>query len=755
MRLPIAFLVPLCACCLALPLAAEETTPTPPAEPAAVTDALPAASTEPTQPVAANVTPAAIETLVPLASGETTQAILASALKLAEEPAPEKKLTTEIDDWFGKNLVGPMWEYFLGIPLFQHDNQVITFVLAPDKGKDESAEVLAAKNLLIAELGRKKTSFNKADVVITTSASNVHLVLVAPEQAERALETLATLPEDKAVPRISSGLSLHGLTTVSYLSLSDSDESKAAASAVLDALATAGIRAQLAFARGFTTIAARDSNLDSGLAALQTIGAPIITGGATGKAGGVPFIVLVLVFGGLFFTLRWGFVNIRLFMHAIACVRGKFDNPDDDGEVTHFKALTSALSATVGLGNIAGVAVAITAGGAGAVFWMWIVAFFGMSMKFTSCTFAQLYRRVKADGSVLGGPMVYLDEGLREKGLKPLGKILGIMFAVFCICGAFGGGNMFQGNQTYESARNAFNIAEDNAVMPWVVGVIMAGLVSAVIIGGIKRIGSVTSKLVPLMCGVYCLVCLIIILANVGNIPHMLADIVGSAFSPQAAFGGFLGVLVQGMKRAAFSNEAGLGSAAIAHAAAKTKEPVREGVVAMLGPFIDTLVVCTMTALAILITNAHLDDNGNPVGMSGVEVTAKAFETLGGAVPIVLFIAVCIFAYSTMISWSYYGERATEYLVGEKGILPYRIVFCLAVVIGPVLSLGNVLTFSDLMLLSMAFPNIIGLVILSPKLGGLLKDYMSRLKSGQMHLSTDWRVHHPGDAKAEDAGGHG
>ena len=455
-----------------------------------------------------------------------------------------------------------------------------------------------------------------------------------------------------------------------------------------------------------------------------------------------PLILLVLVLGGIFFTLRWGFINVRLFGHCINVIRGKYDHPDDEGEITHFQALTSALSATVGLGNIAGVAVAISMGGAGAVFWMWLVAFFGMSLKFTSCSFAQIYRLIKPDGSVLGGPMVYLDYGFRDRfgSLWPIGKFLGVVYACFTVMAAFGGGNMFQGNQTYSIINTmvfsklqgpAAEFVQNNA--PWICGVVLAILVGLVIIGGIRRIGEITSKLVPLMCFFYCLCCLLIILSNASQVPDMFRSIFQSAFRNEAMFGGIVGVLLTGAKRAAFSNEAGLGSAAIAHAAARTDEPVREGVVAMIGPFIDTIVVCTMTALTILITKAHLDpETLKPAKIEGIELTATAFSSLAEWVPYLLCVAVFVFAYSTMISWSYYGERAVEYLVGSVGIVPYRIVYVLVIVFGPIVSLKTVVDFSDMMLLSMAFPNILGMILLSGILSERLNDYVTRLRSGEM-----------------------
>lgn len=451
-----------------------------------------------------------------------------------------------------------------------------------------------------------------------------------------------------------------------------------------------------------------------------------------------PVVLLVLIFGGAFFTLRFGFVNVRMFRHSIDVIRGRFDRPEDEGEVSHFQALTSALSATVGLGNIAGVAAAIAMGGPGAIFWMWMAAFMGMSLKFSSCSLAQYYRRVKPDGSVLGGPMVYLEEGIKDRfpSMASLGRVFGVAFAIFTVFAAFGGGNMFQGNQTFKIMSDQFGISDDGA---WVVGLVMAVFVGMVIIGGIRRIGEVTSKLVPAMCGFYCLVCITILLKNFGQILPMFASIFGEAFNMEAGFGGLLGVaILQGSRRAAFSNEAGLGSAAIAHAAAKTDEPIREGIVAMIGPFIDTIVVCTMTALTILITKSNLDPaTGLPFAGAvsnekGVELTAAAFATLGDWAPKLLCIAVVVFAYSTMISWSYYGERATEYLFGERGIKPYRIVFVLFVILGPMLSLEDVINFSDMMLFSMGFPNILGMILLSGVVGKHAREYIGRLRSGEM-----------------------
>jgi len=442
----------------------------------------------------------------------------------------------------------------------------------------------------------------------------------------------------------------------------------------------------------------------------------------------LPFILFVMVSGGIFFTFKYGFINIKLYKHAIDVIRGKYDNPEDEGEISHFQALTSALSATVGLGNIAGVAVAIQMGGPGAVFWLWIVAFFGMSMKFSSCTFAQLYRDVKGDGTVIGGPMVYLKKGLSEDfNLKKLGAFFGFFYAFMTVMASFGGGNLFQANQAFELLSNQFPVVGNH---PWIVGIVLSVSSGVVLLGGIKRIGDVTSKLVPLMCAFYCLSCLVIIFSNIGEVPGLFLSIFKEAFNPSAIYsGGFIGVLIQGVKRASFSNEAGLGSAAIAHAAAKTDEPVREGVVAMIGPTIDTHLVCTMTSLAILITGAHLDPS---VAGKGAQITANAFATLGTWMPYLHTGATIIIAYSTIISWSYYGEKGIEFLVGSKYIPAYRVVYCLIIILGPILKLGNVIDFSDLMLLSMAFPNIFGMMLLSGKVKKKLDDYVSRYNNGEM-----------------------
>lgn len=446
------------------------------------------------------------------------------------------------------------------------------------------------------------------------------------------------------------------------------------------------------------------------------------------EIAGFPLIVVWLICGSIFFTLRMGFINVRGLKHAIDIVRGKYDDPDDDGEVSHFQALATALSGTVGLGNIAGVAIAVQVGGPGAVLWMTLGGFFGMSSKFTECTLAQKYRRVKADGTVAGGPMYYISRPLSNMGLRPLGKGLAALFAILCIGGSFGGGNMFQANQSYVAVANVIP-----GIPNWLFGIAVAVLVGVVIIGGISRIASVTGRLVPLMAVIYVIACLWIILSNLTEVPSAIATIFTEAFSPQAVGGGFIGVMVQGIRRSAFSNEAGVGSAAIAHSAARTDEPLREGIVALLEPLIDTIVICNMTALVIIITGTYQDSS---VG-NGVLLTSRSFATVVGWFPSILAIAVALFAFSTMISWSYYGERAWEYLFGNSSILIYKSLFVFCVFVGSVVNLGAVLDFSDMMILAMSIPNLIGCYLLSGVIASDLKDYMQRLSSGQMLTYAD------------------
>ncbi|RMH04177.1 MAG: alanine:cation symporter family protein [Planctomycetota bacterium] len=450
--------------------------------------------------------------------------------------------------------------------------------------------------------------------------------------------------------------------------------------------------------------------------------------------GQVPLVVAWLVLGAIFFTLRMGFINLRGFGHAIQVTRGRYDNPEDEGEVSHFQALASALSATVGLGNIAGVAIAVSLGGPGAIFWMVIAGFLGMSSKFTECTLGQKYREVRPDGRVMGGAMFYLSKGLAERGLPRFGKVLAVIFAILCIGGSFGGGNTFQVNQSLNAIGETVPFLAENR---WIYGLIMTFLAGIVIIGGIKRIAQTAEKIVPLMCLVYVAACLYILFDHAGHIPAAFAEIFHSAFAPGALWGGFIGVLVTGFKRAAFSNEAGVGSAAIAHSAARTEYPVREGIVALLEPFIDTIVVCTMTGLVIVITG-YYEGGENAAAAApyaaannGAGLTSEVFSHELSWFPYVLALAVFLFAFSTMISWSYYGERCWAWLFGDRSSLVYRILFLVMVFLGSIITSTNILNFGDLMILGMAFPNILGVLFLA---GGVKRDldsYLEKLKNGE------------------------
>lgn len=444
---------------------------------------------------------------------------------------------------------------------------------------------------------------------------------------------------------------------------------------------------------------------------------------------GFPLVVLILLFGGIFFTFFHKFLNFRGFRHAIDIVRGKYDDPNDPGEVSHFQALTAALSATVGLGNIAGVAVAVSAGGPGAVVWMVIIGLLGMSAKFHECTLGQMYRQVDENGVVSGGPMYYLSKGLEERGMAGLGKVLAVIFAVLCVGGSFGGGNMFQANQSFQALSQEFPAMADHGLA---FGIIFAALVGLVIVGGIRRIGEVTEKLIPAMCGIYVAASIVVLVAHASAIPDAFGTMLTEALTLKAGIGGLLGVMVQGIKRAVFSNEAGVGSAAIAHSAAKTSEPVREGLVALLEPFIDTVVICTMTGLVVVVTGAY----ANPDAGAGVNMTRWAFGNTMSWFPMVLSLCVVAFAYSTLISWSYYGEKAWGYLFGstKASILSYKAFFLVFVVIGSVSSLQNVVDFSDMMILSMAIPNIIGGVLLAPKVKEALDDYWGKLQRNEFKI---------------------
>ena len=446
------------------------------------------------------------------------------------------------------------------------------------------------------------------------------------------------------------------------------------------------------------------------------------------SAGAMPIVIIILLTAATIFTVYFRFINFRGFKLAIDTVRGVYSDPNEKGEVSHFQALTAALSGTVGLGNIAGVAIAISIGGPGATFWMIIAGLIGMSSKFVECTLGVKYRDVGADGTVYGGPMYYLTKGLSEKGLGGLGKVLAVFFAIMCVGGSFGGGNMFQANQAAQQFNDMIGASSGNA--GFVFGLVMATVVAVVILGGIKRIGRVTEKIVPFMCGVYVLAALVIIFLNISHLPEAFSKIFSGAFTGAGVAGGVVGVLVQGFRRAAFSNEAGVGSAAIAHSAVKTNHPASEGIVALLEPFIDTVIVCTMTALVIIITGTYLDESG----ISGVDLTSNAFATVLPWFPYVLTVAVVLFAFSTMLSWSYYGLQSWMYLFGRSRLadFSYKILFCIFVVIGSSVGLSAVTDFSDAMIFAMVLPNVVGLFILLPVVREELNSYVGKIKSGEI-----------------------
>ncbi len=471
----------------------------------------------------------------------------------------------------------------------------------------------------------------------------------------------------------------------------------------------------------------------------------------------LPVVLIVLIGAATYFTLYFAFPNITKFRLAINVVSGKYDsliqesketevdNPDTikveghHGELSAFQALTAALSATVGLGNIAGVAIAIAIGGAGATFWMILAGFLGMTSKFVECTLGVKYRDIGPDGTVYGGPMYYLSKGLSEKGMAGLGKGLAIFYAIMMVGGSLGGGNMFQANQAAAQFKQV--IGTDSSWAGTAFGVVMAILVAVVILGGIKRIGRVAEKIVPFMVGIYLLGGIVVLVMNYGAIPQAFTDIFNGAFTGAGITGGVVGVLIQGFRRAAFSNEAGVGSASVAHAAVRTKYPASEGIVALLEPFIDTVVVCTMSALVIIIfqtTGAF--EYGNLEGsavimkdgtmLDGVNLTAAAFDSAIPGFSYVLTLAVILFAFSTMLSWSYYGLQAWKYVFGKSQVadIAYKIMFLSFIVIGSAASLGAVVDFSDSMIFAMIFPNMIGLVILAPKVKEEVAKYIAAIK---------------------------
>ena len=445
-----------------------------------------------------------------------------------------------------------------------------------------------------------------------------------------------------------------------------------------------------------------------------------------------PIIVGWLLLAALIFTVYFGFVQFNRVGLAINIIKGKYTDPNskEDGEVSHFQALTTALSGTVGLGNIAGVGAALAIGGPGATFWMIVCGLFGMASKFCECTLGVKYRTVLPSGAISGGPMYYLKQGLSEKGFGGLGKALAVGFALMCILGSLGGGNMFQANQAHAMLTYAFDVPSEYGV---ITGIVLASLVFSVIVGGMPSIASVTERVVPWMAVLYVSMSVIVIGANLSQVGPAFSAIIDGAFTGAGVTGGIVGALIQGLKRATFSNEAGVGSAAIAHSAVKTKEPITEGLVSLLEPFIDTVVICTMTALVITIAGLNVAPFDGS-GLTGVTLTAASFTATAGIFKYLLALAVVLFAFSTMISWSYYGLKAWTYLFGEgkKTELVFKIMFCVFVVVGATIQFGAVIDFSDAAIFAMSIFNIIGLYFLMPVVKKELKSFVARIDSGEI-----------------------
>ncbi|MEM6557759.1 MAG: alanine/glycine:cation symporter family protein, partial [Pseudomonadota bacterium] len=451
----------------------------------------------------------------------------------------------------------------------------------------------------------------------------------------------------------------------------------------------------------------------------------------------IPLIVCWLIFGACFFTVYLGFINLRGFGHAVDVVRGKYAKPNSEGEITHFQALTAAVSGTVGIGNIAAVAITVSIGGPGAIFWVIVAGLVGMTTKFVECALGVKYRKVNADGTVSGGPMYYLSAGLAGRGWPGLGKFLGVFYAISIIIGCLGIGNMFQSNQAYVQLLEVTG-GETGPLQGfgWLVGMGLALLVALIILGGIKSIARVTSRLVPFMVVIYVIGALAVIALNAANLPAAIASIFTGAFSPSGAAGGVLGIMIIGFQRAAFSNEAGIGSAAIAHSAVATDKPISEGFVGLLEPFIDTVVICTLTGLVIITSfppETFMSDN-----LQGIELTSAAFESKISWSPVPLSIAAVLFAFSTMLAWAYYGTKAWTYVFGEgrRKEFVFSMIFCVFIVIGAAVKLEAILDFADALIFVMAIPNLIGLYILAPEIKRDLKAYFEEVDAAERPAET-------------------
>ncbi|HHD80971.1 MAG TPA: alanine:cation symporter family protein [Campylobacterales bacterium] len=446
-----------------------------------------------------------------------------------------------------------------------------------------------------------------------------------------------------------------------------------------------------------------------------------------------PFVVAWLVAGGVYLTFKMGFVNLKMLPHSLAIVRGKYHTTQDKGIITPFQSLTTALSATVGIGNIAAVSIAISLGGAGAAFWMIMAGFLGMTLKFTEVTLSIKYREFLPDGTIMGGAMEYLSKGFATKGWVKTGKYLAFIYAIFLILGAIGAGNTFQVSQSLGIMQHEISFFND---YPYVFGIILAFITGLVIIGGIKRIANVAERIVPFMVVFYLIMVFWVLFVNFSLIDDAFILIFKEAFTPTAVAGGMFGAMAQGFQRAVFSNEAGLGSAAIAHAPARVKYPIRQGLVSLYEPFVDTIIVCTMTALVVIITGVYT--GGTPEldaiisAKQGANLTSAAFGSVVSWFPHILGFAIFMFAFSTMISWSYYGERAWVYIFGIKSSIVFKLIFLAFIVIATIVNTGLMVDFSSILFLALAIPNIFGIVIMSGDVKGYLKDYMSKLKSGEL-----------------------
>lgn len=452
----------------------------------------------------------------------------------------------------------------------------------------------------------------------------------------------------------------------------------------------------------------------------------------------VPLVVMWLIVAAVYFTVYFRFINFRGFGHALRLIRGDFSDDKDPGEVTHFQALATAVSGTVGIGNIGGVAVAISVGGPGATLWMIIAGLLGMSTKFIECTLGTLYRHINEDGSVSGGPMYYLERGFADRKMPGVGRFIGRFYALGIVIGCLGIGNMFQSNQAFVQFVNVTGGSELSwfADKGWLFGAVLASLVGLVILGGIKSIARVTSKIVPFMAVLYCSSALVIIAMNYEGIPFAVNAIIDGAFNADGIAGGAIGVMIIGFQRAVFSNEAGIGSAPIAHSAVQTRQPVTEGYVSLLEPFIDTVVICTLTAMVIVTTFYY--EPGFNEGLGGIEMTSAAFERNISWSPFLIAIAGMLFAFSTMIAWAYYGLKGWTYLVGEGHWASggFKLVFCLFVALGCSIQLDAILDFSDALIFLICVPNIIGLYMLAPVVRRELKRYNTGMQSNSVQEDT-------------------